>query len=136
MILMIVAAASQAPQCGQEPLPAAIEAYGKLIQRQDSAAIAHLFGSDGVVDNPGAAPIRGEAASGKFLGSFKGAVVKSEALDVAGMKGAGADWLVTGRFHQTGLTPEGKDYDVAGSFDSTWSCSADGWRIRRMSTGK
>jgi hypothetical protein len=89
-----------------------------------------------MVDNPGAAPIRGEAAIGAFLSSFKGAVVKSESMTIADVARANEDWRVTGRFHQTGTTPQGKDYDAAGSFDSTWTCTAGGWRLKRMATGK
>lgn len=51
------------------------------------------------------------------------------------LAGAG-DWRVTGQFHQVGRTPEGKDYDVGGSFDSVWTCTAEGSRVRRMATGK
>jgi hypothetical protein len=36
-----------------------VEAYASLIKHQDSGAIAHLFGPDGYIDNPGEKPVRG-----------------------------------------------------------------------------
>jgi ketosteroid isomerase-like protein len=136
IVAFAIAAAAAAPQCGGVPLDGMIDHYASLVQHQDSASIAHLFGTDGVIDNPGMKLIRGEPAILAFLSSFKGGVVKSEAMTVADVERDGSDWRVTGRFHQTGRTPDGKDYDVSGSFDSTWDCGADGWRVRRMATGK
>lgn len=136
MMLLAMAAASANPQCHGMPIAGMVQDYAGLIHKQDSPAIAHLFGKDGIIDNPGANPIRGEAAILAMLSSFKGAVVKTEDLTIADVNADSKDWRVTGRFHQAGLTPAGKDYDVGGSFDSTWTCSAEGWRIRRMATGK
>lgn len=134
--MLALAAVASSPQCDAVPIAEMINSYAGMIRRQDSAAIAHLFGSDGFIDNPGAAPVRGEAAIFKFLSSFKGAVVKSESMTVDDVAADSADWRVTGRFAQTGTTPAGKDYDVGGSFDSTWTCTGDGWRVKRMATGK
>jgi ketosteroid isomerase-like protein len=136
MFALVVAAAVDAPQCSSVPLKEMIANYAELIHKQDSAAIAHLFGTDGEIDNPGAKPIRGETAVKALLSGFKGAVVTSETMTVDKIDGAGKAWHVTGRFHQTGRTPEAKDYDVSGSFDSNWTCGPDGWRIERMATGK
>jgi ketosteroid isomerase-like protein len=136
MMILALAAASSTPQCDGMPIGRMVATYAEKIREQDSASIAHLFGTDGFIDNPGAAPIRGEAAIFKFLSSFKGAVVKSEKMAVGDIAPDGVDWHVTGRFAQTGTTPAGKDYDVAGSFDSTWTCTSDGWRVKRMATGK
>jgi ketosteroid isomerase-like protein len=137
MLLIALAVAANPPQCAGVPIRQMVDQYAALILRQDGAGIAHLFGADGEIDNPGAAPIVGETAIRTLLSSFKGAVVKSEALTVADVAAADGDaWRVTGRFHQTGTTPDAKAYDVAGSFDSVWTCSADGWRVRRMATGK
>jgi ketosteroid isomerase-like protein len=136
MLLIALAVAANPSQCAGVPIRQMVDQYAALIRRQDSAGIAHLFGADGEVDNPGAAPIVGETAIRTLLSSFKGAVVKYEALTVADVAADGDAWRVTGRFHQTGTTPDAKAYDVAGSFDSVWTCSADGWRVRRMATGK
>jgi ketosteroid isomerase-like protein len=136
LVSLLLAVSTAAPECNHIPIGRMIDQYAALIKNQDSASIAHLFGESGMVDNPGAAPIRGEAAIGAFLSSFKGAVVKSESMTIADVARANEDWRVTGRFHQTGTTPQGKDYDAAGSFDSTWTCTAGGWRLKRMATGK
>ena len=136
VFVLALTAVAAIPECQATPLPRMIDQYTAMIRRQDSAAIAHLFGAEGVIDNPGAAPIRGEAAILKLLSSFKGAVVKSETLSVDNILAGDGDWRVTGRFHQTGTTPAGKDYDVGGSFDSIWTCTVEGWRVRRMATGK
>lgn len=136
MIAAWAAMAASEPQCGAVPLPAMVEHYSTLILHQDSGQIAKLFGEDGEIDNPGAAPIRGEKAIAAMLGSFKGAVVNSEAMTVAEVAADGGGWRVNGRFHQTGRAPGGRDYDVTGSFDSTWVCARDGWQIRRMATGR
>lgn len=137
VIMLALTAVAPIPECQATPLPRMIDQYAAMIRRQDSAAIAHLFGPDGAIENPGAQPIKGEAAILAMLSGFKGAVVKSETLAVENILAAdGGDWRVTGKFHQTGATPAGKDYDVGGTFDSTWSCTADGWRARRMATGK
>jgi ketosteroid isomerase-like protein len=138
-ILIALAAAGAAtttPQCNAVPIIRMIADYAMLQQHQDGAAIAHLFGSDGVVENPGAAPIRGEAAIKALLAGFKGFVVTANSLTIDDVAADTGGWRVIGRFHQTGRTPEPKDYDVSGSFDSSWACSADGWRVRRMATGK
>lgn len=137
MILILLAANSHtAPQCLGIPLKTMIADYAELIHEQDSASIARLFGKDGEIDNPGAKPIVGESAVKAMLSGFKGAVVSSEAMTVEKIDRVGKRWQVTGRFHQTGRTPDAKDYNVAGSFDSDWSCSTGGWRIRRMATGR
>jgi ketosteroid isomerase-like protein len=136
MMIIFAAAAAANPQCKGVPITSAVANYATLIRKQDSPSIAHLFGKDGVIDNPGAAPIRGETAILTMLSSFKGAVVKSEDLTIADLEAQADNWRVTGRFHQSGLTPAGKDYDVTGSFDSTWACAPEGWRVRRMATGK
>ena len=134
--MLFALAAAAAAECNGVPLARSIDDYAELIRRQDSAAIARQFGADGEIDNPGAAPIKGEAAIRTFLASFKGAVVKSEAMTIRDISLADKDWHVVGSFHQTGRTPEGKDYDVSGSFDSTWTCTDAGWRVRHMATGK
>ncbi len=134
--ILLAAAAVTPPQCLRVPLNRMIADYARLIRKQDSAAIAHLFGTDGEIDNPGAKPIRGETAVKTLLSGFKGAVVFSEAMSIGTIDRAGKAWRVTGHFHQTGRTPEAKDYDVSGSFDSDWTCSPAGWRVRRMATGK
>ena len=138
LIALALAASATVPaaQCQQIPIGPMIETYAGMIKRQDSAAIAHLFGTDGFIDNPGQAPIRGETAILRFLSAFKGAVVKSEAMTIGDVAADGADWHVTGHFTQTGTTPAGKDYNAGGSFDSTWTCTRDGWRVKRMATGK
>lgn len=136
MVMLALAAASASPQCGSVPISQMVDSYAALIRAQDSAAIAHLFRDDGIIDNPGAAPIRGESAIRAFLSGFKGAVVNSETMAVANVQAGAGDWRVTGRFHQTGVTPEGKNYDVTGSFDSAWACDSSGWRLKRMATGK
>jgi len=136
MLTMLAAAAAATPMCGQVPLPKMIDSYAAMILHQDNAGIARLFGADGVIENPGAAPIRGEAAIARMLSSFKGVAVKSETLTVGDVVADAEGWRVTGKFHQTGRTPDGKDYDVGGSFDSSWTCGPDGWRVRRMATGK
>jgi hypothetical protein len=66
------------------------------------------------------------------LSSFKGAVVESETMTIANVQRMDSKWRVTGHFHQAGTTPQGKKYYVQGSFDSTWTCTAQGWRIGRM----
>lgn len=134
--IFLAAAAANAPQCTGVPLKRMIVDYAELIRKQDSAAIAHLFGSDGEIDNPGAEPIRGETAVHALLSGFTGAVVSSESMTVGKIGRDGKVWRVTGRYHQTGRTPDAKDYDVSGSFDSDWTCSPHGWRVRRMATGK
>ena len=134
--MFLAAAAVSSAQCSGVPLERMIGNYAELIHKQDSAAIAHLFGTDGEIDNPGAKPIRGEAAVRALLSGFKGAVVSSESMTVEQIGRDEKAWRVTGRFHQTGRTPEAKDYDVSGSFDSDWTCSSHGWRVRRMATGK
>jgi ketosteroid isomerase-like protein len=136
MVILALAAASSTPQCDRVPIGRMVATYADMIRRQDGASIAHLFGSDGFIDNPGAAPIRGEAAIFRFLSSFKGATVKSETMTIGNVTPDGAGWHVAGRFAQTGTTPAGKDYDVTGTFDSTWACTSDGWRVKRMATGK
>jgi len=136
IVLLALTASAAAPECHGVPVQGMVDRYAALIRKQDSASIAHLFGEDGTVDNPGAPPLRGEKAIRTFLSSFHGAVVKSEAMTVSGVRADGPGWRLEGRFHQTGRTPEGKDYDVAGSFDSTWTCTAQGWRVKRMATGK
>jgi ketosteroid isomerase-like protein len=110
--------------------------YAEFTRKQDAGAIAHLFGSDGVVDNPGAKPIRGETAIRALLSGFKGFVVTSETMTVEKIERDDNAWRVIGRFHQTGRTPEPKGYDVSGSFDSNWTCGSQGWRVQRMAAGK
>lgn len=136
MIAVLVAAAVDAPQCSSVPLKQMIANYAELIHKQDSDAIAHLFGTDGEIDNPGASPIRGETAVKVLLSGFKGAVVTSETMTVEKIEAVGNAWHATGRFHQAGRTADAKDYDVSGRFDSDWTCGPDGWRVRRMATGK
>lgn len=136
LIAIALAGAAPPPQCRGLTMPRMIERYAGLIRHQQSGPIARLFGADGEIDNPGAAPIRGEAAIARLLGSFKGAVVKSETMTIGAIAAEGRDWRVQGHFHQAGRTPEGKDYDVSGSFDSTWTCTPEGWRVHRMATGK
>ena len=136
IVIILAAAAAGPPQCSGVSLNHMIADYAELTRRQDSAAIAHLFGSDGVVDNAGAKPIRGETAIRALLSGFKGFVVNSETMTVETIDVDGKAWRVTGRFHQTGRTPEPKDYDVSGTFDSNWTCSPHGWRLQRMATGK
>ena len=136
MLLMLAAASMPAPECRGAPISAMIARYADLQQRQEVDEIAHLFGIDGVVENPGAAPIKGEKAVKALLTGFKGFVVTSDTLTIGDVTAVGNNWRVAGHFHQTGRTPEPKDYDVSGRFDSLWNCSADGWRVRRMATGK
>jgi ketosteroid isomerase-like protein len=137
MIAIFLAAASvSGPQCSGVPLKQMIADYAELTRKQDAPAIAHLFGTDGIVDNPGAKPIRGETAIDALLSGFKGFVVTSETMTVEEMNQHARAWHVTGRFHQTGRTPKAKDYDVSGSFDSSWACGRDGWQVQRMATGK
>jgi len=134
--LAITASAAASPaQCREIPIGEMVETYAGLIQHQDSGAIAHLFGTNGYIANPGQEPVRGEVAILKLLSSFKSAVVKSETMTIASVDRVNANWRVTGHFQQAGTTPQGKDYDVGGSFDSIWTCTADGWRIGRMATG-
>jgi ketosteroid isomerase-like protein len=135
-MVFLIALAAAAAQCHGVPLAHMIADYAELQQQQKTDSIAHLFGSDGVIDNPGSAPIRGEAAIRAMLGGFKGYVVTSNSLTLDTVAADGSGWRATGHFHQTGRTPEPKDYDVSGSFDSVWDCSPDGWRVRRMATGK
>jgi ketosteroid isomerase-like protein len=134
--ILAAAAVLAAPECRHVPMTRMIVRYGELQKAQDVDAIARLFGSDGEVVNPEAAPVRGAAAIRAFLGGFKGFTVLTNDLTVSNFDRAGADWRVTGRFHQTGSTPDGKSYDVTGTFVSSWLCTGDGWRVRRMATGK
>jgi ketosteroid isomerase-like protein len=136
MVLILAAAGVvAAPECRHVPMTQMIARYGELQKVQDVDAIARLFGKDGEVVNPGSAPVRGAAAVRAFLGGFKGFTVLTNDLTVSNIDKAGADWHVAGRFHQTGSTPDGKSYDVTGTFDSSWVCTGDGWRVRRMATG-
>lgn len=136
MMAIIMFAAATVAECKHVPIERMVERYASMVRHQQGASIAKLFGADGEIDNPGTEPIRGETAIRKLLDSFKGAVVNSEVLTIADVDRDEDDWRVKGHFHQTGRTPAGKDYDVNGSFDSTWMCGADGWRVRRMATGK
>jgi ketosteroid isomerase-like protein len=137
MVLILAAAAGlAAPECRHVPIAQMIARYGELQKAQDVDSIARLFGRDGEVVNPGAAPVQGAAAVRAFLGGFKGFKVLTNDLTVSNFDKAGGDWHVTGRFHQTGSTPDGKSYDVSGTFDSDWVCTGGGWRVRRMATGK
>lgn len=129
-------AALAAPQCHSVPIERMIADYAMMQQRQETAHIAPLFGPAGMIDNAGSAPIKGETAVAAFLAGFKGYVVTSNELRVEKVIRVAQGWQATGRFHQTGHTPDKTGYDVNGSFDSTWSCSAAGWRILRMATGK
>ena len=137
MLLMLAAvAAVPTPECQGVPIRNMIARYAALQKSQDVDGIARLFGSNGVVDNPGAKPVRGAAAIRAFLGGFHGFDVTSNELTVGNVAKADDGWHVTGRFHQTGSTPDAKSYDVTGSFDSSWTCAAGGWQVRRMATGK
>ena len=86
MIAIVLAAASvSGPQCSGVPLKQMIADYAELTRKQDAPAIAHLFGTDGVVDNPGAKPIRGETAIDALLSGFEDFVVTSETMTVEKM---------------------------------------------------
>jgi ketosteroid isomerase-like protein len=136
LLLAAAAAAGPTPQCDRVPIRAMITRYADLQKAQDIDSIARLFGTNGVVDNPGAKPVQGAAAVRAFLDGFHGFTVSSNELTVDKLVQAGHEWHVVGRFHQTGSTPDGKPYDVNGSFDSTWACGPGGWQVQRMATGK
>ena len=133
---MILAMAAATAVCGDIPIRRMISNYSRLVAAQDSPAIAHLFGTEGEIVNPGAPPIKGEAAVAKLLESFKGYKVTSERMTVAAVTRSGSDWRVTGHFSQHGRDPKGKPFFAHGSFDGNWKCTGSGWRIQRMQTGK
>ena len=135
LIALTLAAATDAtaPQCRGVTLSAMVADYAGLLRTQSADQIARLYRTDGTIVNPGAPPIRGEAAVRALLSGIKGVTVHQARMDVDIVAPASAGWQVTGRFSQNGVA-NGKDFSARGHFDSQWECDGQGWRIRRMAT--
>lgn len=122
-----------APECRGVTLASMVSDYAGLLRDQSTDRIAKLYRNEGVIENPGSQPVRGESAVRALLSGFKGVVLHEATLDVASIVKAPQGWEVTGRFNQRGVA-NGKDFAVSGHFDSVWDCDDDGWLILRMAT--
>ncbi|HWK36538.1 DUF4440 domain-containing protein [Sphingomonas sp.] len=134
----MVALPADAPQCRRETLAHAIDRYANAQLVQDTASMATMYGTDGVLVGPDKADIVGSEKVMAYLDKFAGWQIDDATMTIATTVKADGGWQVDGRFAQAGKDDKGKAFKQSGRFTSTWACvTADditSWRVKRMET--
>jgi len=110
--------------------------YAKLVAAMDERGIASMFASDGEVDVPGRAPVRGPAEIEHFLAGFRNFHVLSEEMTTESVTVSGPAAQSSGTYRQRVRLPQGNVVEVHGTYIASWRRAPAGtnWLLEKIST--
>jgi SnoaL-like domain len=135
--LVLIVTLLGAPACSSDvdaSLRVELARYNRYVAHQWGDSIASMFASEGELEVPGRASLRGRTAIREFLSMFTNVRVDSSAMWADSIVRSDSGFVLWGGYFQRATLAGRPPVTARGGVRAAWQRGAGRWELRRMET--